>query len=125
MVTEMDMLNLNHDALVWFANLTDELRLAEVRELLMTQVAVQREQASRNVTTVLSLMLLVFGMKMIVYYGYRLGRLMFTAVFVESVTCISILCFWLAILMPAPAYPSGLGVGVGAGPGMRPTIREF
>ena len=117
------MLNLNHDALVWFANLTDELRLAEVRELLMTQVAVQREQASRNVTTVLSLMLLVFGMKMIVYYGYRLGRLMFTAVFVESVTCISILCFWLAILMPAPAYPSGLGVG--SGPAVRPTIREF
>jgi len=123
----MDMLNLNrpHEAWVWFANLTDELRLAEVRDILANQVAVQREQASRNVTTVLSLMLLVFGMKMIVYYGYRLGRLMFTAVFVESVTCISILCFWLAILMPAPAYPSGLGSGLGSGPAVRPTIREF
>ena len=121
----MDMLNLNHphDALVWFANLTDELRLAEVRDILANQIAVQREQASRTVTTVLSLMLLVFGMKMIVYYGYRLGRLMFTAVFVESVTCISILCFWLAILMPAPVFPSGLGVG--SGPAVRPTIREF
>ena len=90
---------LNNDILFWFANATRELELDQARQTMTNQIIALREQSIRNVTTILTIFLFVFGMNMITIYGFRLIRLMFTATFVELITCMSIICFWLAILL--------------------------
>ena len=90
---------LNNDILFWFANATRELELDQARQTMMNQIVTLRGQSIRNVTTILTIFLFVFGMNMITIYGFRLVRLMFTATFVELITCMSIICFWLAILL--------------------------
>lgn len=90
---------LNNDILFWFANATRELELDQARQTMTNQILALREQSIRNVTTILTIFLFVFGMNMITIYGFRLIRLMFTATFVELITCMSIICFWLAILL--------------------------
>ena len=92
---------LNNDILFWFANATRELELDQARQTMTNQIVALREQSIRNVTTILTIFLFVFGMNMITIYGFRLIRLMFTATFVELITCMSIICFWLAILLPS------------------------
>lgn len=93
---------LNNDILFWFANATRELELDQARQTITNQIVALRGQSIRNVTTILTIFLFVFGMNMIAIYGFRLVRLMFTATFVELITCMSIICFWLAILLPSP-----------------------
>ena len=92
---------LNNNILFWFANATRELELEQARQTITNQIVTLRVQSIRNVTTILTIFLFVFGMNMITIYGFRLVRLMFTATFVELITCMSIICFWLAILLPS------------------------
>jgi hypothetical protein len=90
---------LNNNILFWFANATRELELDTARQIITSQILFQREQSLRNVTTILTIFLTIFGLNMIAIYGFRLVRIMFTATFVEFITCMSIICFWLAILL--------------------------
>jgi len=92
---------LNNDILFWFADASRELELDQARQIITNQILTLRVHSIRNVTTILTLFLFVFGMNMIMIYGFRLVRLMFTATFVELITCMSIICFWLAILLPS------------------------
>jgi hypothetical protein len=93
---------LNNNILFWFANATRELELDQARQTITNQIVTLRGQSIRNVTTILTIFLFVFGMNMITIYGFRLVRLMFTTTFVELITCMSIICFWLAVLLPNP-----------------------
>jgi len=92
---------LNNDLLFWFGNATRELELDTARQTIANQILILREQSIRNISTILTVFLFVFGMNMIAIYGFRFVRLMFTATVLELITCMSIICFWLAILLPS------------------------
>ena len=102
---------LNNNIMFWFSNATNELELDKARQTIMSQILIQREQSIRHVSNIVTLFLIVFGINMIAIYGFRLMRLMFTVTFVELITCMSIICFWLAVLLPSPANSSGDFIG--------------
>ena len=97
---------LNNDKLHWFTNAANNMNLEDVRQIITNQILIQRHCTIQTVSTIITIFMTILKINIVIIYGFRLLRVMFTATFVELVTCVSIICFWLAMLLPVLTVPN-------------------